>query len=257
MFMKILAIGDFHGKLPKKLPKKDIDLILLVGDLGNADLGRKQSFKKIENPDYKPTPKQIKKAYLQSYISTIKILKKLNKISKTFLVYGNVESTDKETKELSKKIKLKLPLLGKEIKKLKNIYNISKKTKKLKGISIAGYPYFVDKGWAKRFRNKKYLNKHKGEDKDARDFFKILKKVDILLIHQPPYKILDKVNSKYAPKDWQGKHAGSKIILNYIKKYSPNYAICGHIHEAKGEKKIGKTKVLNLGMRGYKVIEIK
>lgn len=37
--MKILAIGDHHGNLQKikKIPIKNIDLILLTGDLGRAD----------------------------------------------------------------------------------------------------------------------------------------------------------------------------------------------------------------------------
>ena len=48
--MKILAIGDPHGYLKKirKLDFKDIDLILLTGDLGKADLARKRYFENIE-----------------------------------------------------------------------------------------------------------------------------------------------------------------------------------------------------------------
>jgi len=35
--MKLLIIGDPHGKLPKKIPK-NVDLILITGDLGKANL---------------------------------------------------------------------------------------------------------------------------------------------------------------------------------------------------------------------------
>ena len=42
----------------------------------------------------------------------------------------------------------------------------------------------------------------------------------------------------------------------YIKKYQPQYAFCGHIHEGEGHKKVGKTDVYNLGVCGYKIIEI-
>ena len=45
--MKILAIGDLHGKIPKGLPEKDIDLIILTGDLGKADLMRKMCFENV------------------------------------------------------------------------------------------------------------------------------------------------------------------------------------------------------------------
>ena len=81
--------------------------------------------------------------------------------------------------------------------------------------------------------------------------------VDILVCHQPPYGVLDTVSGRYgAPKKWWGKHAGSKVILNYIRKYKPRYVFCGHIHEAKGHVKIGKTEVYNLGLCGSKVIEV-
>ena len=58
-----------------------------------------------------------------------------------------------------------------------------------------------------------------------------------------------------APKHWRGKHAGSKIILEYIKRKQPRYTFCGHIHEGEGSKMIGKTRVNNLGVCGYKIIE--
>ena len=81
--------------------------------------------------------------------------------------------------------------------------------------------------------------------------------MDILICHQPPYGFLDKVSGKYgAPKKWVGKHAGSKVILNYIKKYQPKYVFCGHIHEGEGKVKIGKTEVYNLGVAGHKIIEL-
>jgi Icc-related predicted phosphoesterase len=78
--------------------------------------------------------------------------------------------------------------------------------------------------------------------------------IDLLIHHQPPYGYLDKVG-KLAPKPWQGKHAGSKAILEYIRKHQPIYAFCGHIHEGEGMVRIGKTEVYNLGVCGYKIVE--
>ncbi len=48
--MRIIAIGDPHGDVAKlrKIPLKGIDLILLTGDLGKADLARKFAFMNIE-----------------------------------------------------------------------------------------------------------------------------------------------------------------------------------------------------------------
>ena len=48
--MKILAIGDPHGNLDrvKEIPIKGVDLILLTGDLGSANLMRKMAFENID-----------------------------------------------------------------------------------------------------------------------------------------------------------------------------------------------------------------
>lgn len=60
-----------------------------------------------------------------------------------------------------------------------------------------------------------------------------------------------------APKRFWGKHVGSRVILNYIKKYQTRYVFCGHIHEGKGYAKIGKSEVYNLGHEeDYKLINI-
>jgi len=67
--------------------------------------------------------------------------------------------------------------------------------------------------------------------------------------------VLDKVTAKFAPKHWQGKHAGSQAILQYIKSKSPKYVFCGHIHEGQGTAKIGETEVYNLGVGEYKIVE--
>ena len=80
--------------------------------------------------------------------------------------------------------------------------------------------------------------------------------LDILVCHQPPFGFLDKVSFPGAPEHWQGKHAGSKVILDYIQEGQPRYVFCGHIHEGEGMKRIGKTEVYNLGVGGYKIIEV-
>ena len=48
--MKLCAIGDPHGSLDKikQVPLSDVDLILLTGDLGSANLMRKMAFDNIE-----------------------------------------------------------------------------------------------------------------------------------------------------------------------------------------------------------------
>jgi len=45
-------------------------------------------------------------------------------------------------------------------------------------------------------------------------------------------------------------------LLTAIKKHKLKYVFCGHIHEAKGKAKIGKTIIYNLGYHGdYAVVD--
>lgn len=80
--------------------------------------------------------------------------------------------------------------------------------------------------------------------------------LDVLVCHQPPYGYLDVTNNPNAPKEWKGKHAGSKVILDYVKKYKPRYVFCGHIHEGEGHEKLGATEIYNLGVAGHKIINL-
>jgi Icc-related predicted phosphoesterase len=267
--MKILAIGDPHGKLPKNLRNidKNIDLVLITGDIGKADFARKRSFENFERrkkglPKKEFTPKESKKVHNEIHNSTISILKTFSKIAPTYTIQGNMGiPTMKETKQHIKQSKTNLPCTRKKLEAMKDIYLIKNHMRNINGLKIGFLEYFVDNSWIKEFqeKDKKRIKDAKKETKKIRKILNWFGKydLDILVCHQPPYKILDKVNFPSAPKSWQGKHAGSKIILDYINKYHPEYVLCGHIHEAKGEKKIGKTTIYNLGCCGdYKIIEI-
>ncbi len=261
--MKILVFGCLHGSEKiKKAPLKGIDMILIAGDIGKADLMRKRAFKNIERkrkglPEVEYPPQQQKKAFMEAYNSTIKIVGHLSKFAPVFIIYGNVESSNSETRKMSNEIGLKLPFLTDKLNSMKNVRIINNKLVKFKDLKIGGLDYFTDTSWVIEFKtkNKKKIKEAKKETEKAR---RILRRfglnLDILISHQPPYKILDKVTAKYAPKDWKGKHAGSKAILNYIKKKQPRYVFCAHIHEGKGKRKIGKTQIYNVGYNGDYVL---
>jgi hypothetical protein len=56
-----------------------------------------------------------------------------------------------------------------------------------------------------------------------------------------------------------GKHVGSTAVRKFIEERQPDIAICGHIHEARGQDVIGKTKIVNCGTAAkgyYAVVEI-
>lgn len=258
--MKLLVIGDPHGSdKAKKVPLKEVDLILVTGDLGKADLMRKMAFENIERvkkglPEKEYTPKQEKRAFMQAYNSSMSLMRYYSKFAPVYVVFGNVESSNAETRKLSKEIGIKLPLLANELNAIKNVKVLNNRVANFRGVRIGGLGYFIDTSWVREFKPEDYRKKLKKAKKKTDKAKKVLRKfgrnLDILLCHQPPYGILDRVNFPGAPKHWQGKHAGSKAILDYIKKRQPDYVFCGHIHEAKGKKKIGKTLVYNAGVAG-------
>lgn len=262
--MRILVIGDPHGKLPKKIPKSD--LILITGDIGKADLARERFFENIERKkngleELDDTPVFIKKIYVEIYNSTMKVLRKLIRFAPVYSILGNVgESTDAEVIKEGKEIGMKLPLMRAGMKQLKNFHLVINGVRKINGLRIGFLDYFVDEYWIKEF-NENDIDKIKNAKKETTKAKKILKgfgKLDILVCHQPPYGILDKVTAKFAPKFWKGKHAGSKVILDYVKAKKPRYVFCGHIHEGKGKKKIGRTEIFNVGSEGdYVLLDIK
>jgi Icc-related predicted phosphoesterase len=263
--MKILAIGDPHGSLEKvkKIPINNVDLILLTGDLGSANLARKIAFDRIKRakeglPEKEVSASQKKKSFMEAYNSTMKLIKYLSKKAPVMTIYGNVESSNAETKKMAKKYKIKLPLLTDSLKATKDVKIINNRKANFHGVKIGGLNYFVDPSWVKDFKPKNYKESMKSAKKQTEKAKKALKwfdKLDILVMHQPPYKVLDLVGAP-APMHWRGKNAGSKVLLDYIKRKQPKYVFCGHIHEGEGKKKVGKTEVYNLGVAGHKIIEI-
>lgn len=265
--MKILAVGDPHGDLKKikKIPMKGVDLILVTGDLGKADLARKQAFENIERkkkglPEKEYTNKQRKAEIMEIHNSTISVLKYLSKYAPVYTIQGNVGLiTSSDVRKNKEKHSLKLPNTLSMINRMKNVNMIKNTLRIFDGIRAVFLEYFLDVNWVKDFKPNDYSKSLKDARKESEKARKILKrfgKVDILVCHQPPYGILDKSNFAGAPKHWRGKHAGSKVILNYIKKNQPKYVFCGHMHEGEGKRKIGKSEVYNLGVAGYKIVEV-
>jgi Icc-related predicted phosphoesterase len=65
----------------------------------------------------------------------------------------------------------------------------------------------------------------------------------VLAVHSPPRGHVDVSSS--------GEHLGSTAVLETINEKRPRLALCGHIHEAWGERSgIGPTEVINLGPGG-------
>lgn len=266
--MRICAIGDPHGNLEKikKIPMKGIDLVLINGDLGNVDFIRQRFIENIKRKkeglqELEYTSQDMKKVYMETYDSTLNILKYLSKYAPTYSILGNTSMNmiyDSNVKKEEEKYKIKLPSLRQGMNQIKDFYFVRNCLRNINGLRIGFLEYFIDNCWIKEFnvKDEKKMAKAKKETAKAKKVLKNFKNLDILVCHQPPYGYLDQVNNSSNLMDREGKHAGSKVILDYIKKYKPKYVFCGHIHEAKGKTKIGKTEIYNLGEAGHKIIEI-
>ncbi len=233
--MKILAIGDPHGILPKNLDniikKEKIDVIFCVGDVP-------------------PVPKAFRQGKINYFPE--KFLKKANKLFEDIV---------------KKLCSYKLPVLilrgnmylhGDSAKLTKKIFSahknlIYKKTGKVR-IGKQNFVLFdmsFEPFMRRTPKSSSYVKKEYKLNKSREiKLNNLLKDLDdvIILSHAPPFGYLDKTT--VGPR-------GSKILLRAIKRYKPKLVLSGHIHENKGRARIGKTEVYNLGSCGeYEVLEV-
>ena len=259
--MKILAIGDFHGKFPVKLKKKiearksEIDLIVGLGDYADADLIRKIIFKNWSGKKWYEVVgmKKAKELEKQGFNSGIKILKELNKLRKpSYILWGN---TDFYKEYTTNEPPIIMPgFFEDKIKNLKNLAILDKHKKKFKNIEFLGHGGYVD---VTEFiknpvdNDKKRIEKRlKRYQRDERRLTKLFlnkkpKKDFILAIHYAPLNVLDKVDYKGSP--MHGKNVGWEPYNKVIKKYKPKLVLCGHMHEYQAKKKLGTSLVVNPG----------
>ena len=75
----------------------------------------------------------------------------------------------------------------------------------------------------------------------------------ILVAHDPPF-------GTKAARLPSGENVGNRAVMEFIRHVQPDICLTGHIHEARSEDFIGRTKVLNPGMfglGGYVLITLK
>ncbi len=61
---------------------------------------------------------------------------------------------------------------------------------------------------------------------------------DVLVLHGPP--------QGHGDRTVRGNHTGSPSLTRRIEEVRPRLVVCGHIHEARGEYRIGETRVVNV-----------
>jgi len=276
--MKILAIGDFQGnfseKLKNKLKKEEFDLVLSMGDYAGIDDWKPYIMKMLGSSKKglkRMTPQEFFgknkfKALLKKDRDLAKnVLKNLNNLKRPVIsIFGNSDD-DWYNYKFSNLAKPKTPLIN-FFKKLKNIKDITYSKTKYENISFIGFGGYMDidaffdkKEWKDETEEKRFARILRREA-SKNHLIKILKKVKgekIFVFHYPPKGAFDIIKS-HKSNPMNGKSAGIGFFKEAILKHKPKIALCGHMHEYQGVKKIGSSLVINPGdaQRGkYAIID--
>ena len=271
--MKLLAIGDFHGKFPKKferlIKKEKIDLVISLGDYPPFYY-RKLWFKHCYGKDKELWEFIGKKKYRELIMEDMRraerALRALNKLPiPVFTVLGNIDypSSD-DVGDYDEKRKSTMPnwdrkdILSKRLKKYKNIKRFDYSYAKfedyvfigMRGHSIPGH--VKSKAYKKhRIKLEKLFKKFRKESRKGKVIF-----VSHNIAHNTKLDMISIKTLKTALKGFYGRkirkkklkrHYGSKMARRIINSYQPLLHIGGHIHEAWGKDKIGKTILINPG----------
>lgn len=262
--MKIIAIGDIEGKMPKNLlsniKKEKPDLIIYTGDFPDRSAGRKIEWSLW---DMKLDRKTFRKEFLRRSSKIIdkemesgkSVMRKLAGMRIPILfLFGNHDMDERNKK---------YPLLEYS-KKFKNMVYLHKKCIRIDNFIFVGHGGY--RGFASKqdmFRKVTGAEKKKIEMLKARyrrELGKIFsnKKNVIFITHDVPYGTkFDKINNPDSPIN--GKHIGDDVYREFILRKRPMLHICGHMHEYQGKTKLGKTPVIlpGFGQKGkYAVITL-
>jgi len=271
--MKLLVIGDFHGKFPKKfetlIKKERIDLVVSLGDYPPFHY-RKLWFKHCYGKDVELWEFIGKKKYKELVIKDLRMaedaLKDLNKLPvPVYTVLGNIDyPAPDDNLDIPKGIGKamltwdKKDFLAKRMKKYKNIKRFDYKSLKFRDYVFIGMRGHSAPGHVKSKAFRKYKQKL---NKLFKKFKKENKKGKVIFVsHNIAHNTkLDKISLRVIKKVLKGyyggklkkkklaKHYGSKMARRIINTYQPVLHFGGHIHEAWGKDKIGKTILINPG----------
>ncbi len=253
--MKLLVLGDFHGKFSKKFErltkKENIDLLISNGDYFPFHY-RKLWFEHCFGKEIMLWEvigkKKMKKLLLKDLRDGENVLNKINKLSiQSVTVVGNLDYSrvaDTMDFKVSKKHYWKWyeqDFFSKIIKKYKKIRRIDYSYFKFGDLIFIGAYGLMNPG---RVKSKAYKKHRKILD----TLFKKFKKEKVIFIsHNVPYNTRLDLIGKNAHEKVRGEHYGSKLIRRIIDKHQPILHIGGHIHESMGMQKLGRTLCINPG----------
>jgi Icc-related predicted phosphoesterase len=288
---KIFAISDFHGQLSdnliNKIKKENPNFIFSSGDFcGNKLLGKlffKYAYGKSEDEIPEKIKKEINRLEKLADRSGKDVISKLKSLNiPIYAIRGNwdpapfghdlsikVDSADKKAIKLFEKLQNK------------NFQFVDLRELEFEDFILVGGASSTSPQRVKKDMISYMIKKHNMSYKESKEFVSHLKKdwnfrqknyeiifekaiklkkqtgkKIIFLTHNCPYNTkLDKI--KHGSQ--KGKHYGSYQEMLLIKKYQPDFVICGHMHENFGTDKISKSIIYNTGsaMDGkFKILEI-
>ena len=262
--MKILVVGDFHGKFPRGLnsivKNKKIDVVVSVGDYPPFSMGKIFFEKVYGNEEKNLWDKDIlgKKKYKdmrnKDYKKGESVLLKLDKIPvQVITTIGNHDHpiADDVTDVRKPKNAWEWEWNSKNhfsnfINKLKNVKRIDYSFFRFRDFVFVGARGHSFPGHVK---SKAYKRSRKKLEKIFKRFSKENKKGKLIFVtHVPLYETkLDLIKAKDAHELAKNKHCGGKMFRRLVEKYQPILHLCGHVEESKGKDKVGKTVSVNCG----------
>jgi Icc-related predicted phosphoesterase len=225
--MRITAISDIHGDL---IQIKPTDLLIIAGDWSPLEIQRNPFFmREWMNDCLLEWFKEIHADKIIFIAGNHDFVCDPNYINMGFTELQFLLSFEKDFLQ---------PLLRK--------HNLTNKVKYLcnsltvyKGYRIYGFPNVEGcRGWA-------------FSQAEIRQSFKLIKKCDILITHQPP--LYNRIGRTVVNK--QDCEFGSYQLLDVIQRKRPQYLFCGHIHEGDHSKTVynhpegGFTEMYNCSIK--------
>lgn len=262
--MKILVVGDCHGRKPEiEGLVEDVNIVLVTGDVcGDSDRMRNAMFEAMESEKmwYDVLGReQAKKSVEKSLEQGREVLKYLNSFDKpVFLVPGNWDWTGDEAWEF-----LEGNRFQKLVDEFNSIHNINGQLFQDSEFSYIGYgpcpapelPQHEDEKPASREEMIEIEKEYREKKEELKEKFEASDNPVILLSHNVPHNSsLDRIENPDSPED--GRHYGSIIVKELIEEQRPPLAVAGHMHEGYGKEKIGETLAVNAGLHSTVKIEI-
>lgn len=262
--MKILVVGDCHGRKPEiKEAVEEADVILATGDIcGDSDEVRDAMFQSIDADRewYEILGREkARKTVEKSLQEGEEVISYLNSFEKpVFLVPGNWDWIGQDDWRYLNENRFQ-----KMIEKYRNVHNINEESFSFSGVSFIGYgpcsgpevpQYEDDKPGEDELEEMKEEYQEKKEQ--ISELFTEADDPVVFLSHNVPHQTsLDEIKNEDSPA--HGRHYGSLVVRDMIEDFEPVLSVAGHIHEGIGVEEVSNVTAINSGLHSHCMVEIK